>query len=111
MVITRTDKGDSLFEIVSKNLNRKAVSYEAGISHNPSEYSSVRYPDGRNCFYGDLDSLSFDKMIQKYGKMSIRRQVKKIFKKIILKTPARILNGGDCPKIENYGLLLVFEDN
>ena len=76
LVITRTDKGDSLFEIVSINLIKKAVSYEAGVSHNPSEYSSVRYPDGRNCFYVDLDSLNFDKMIQKYGEMSIRRQVK-----------------------------------
>ena len=96
LVITRTDKGDSLFEIISKNLIKKAVTYEAGVSHNPSEYSSVRYPNKRNCFYGDLDSLGFDKMIQKYGQMSIRRHVKVILKNLILKTPARkLVCGGE----------------
>ena len=67
LVITRTDKGQELFESIKSALKWKEVSYEEGVKGNPSEYKSVARPQQRESFFEDLDKLSFEEMAKKYA--------------------------------------------
>lgn len=86
LVITRTDKGQALFDEIKKELKWKEVSYEEGVRGNPSEYKSVFRPQQRNTFFADLDRLPFEEMEKKYAsdiKVSFRRSVVSKIKRII----------------------------
>lgn len=96
LVITRTDKGQELFEVIKRELTWKEVSYEDAVRGNPSEYSSVARPATRDTFFTDLDTLSFEEMEKKYAadiKVSILRKAKNKTKKSIKKI-VKILSGG-----------------
>lgn len=78
LVITRTDKGQELFDNIKSELKWKEVSYEEGVKGNPSEYSSVSRPPLRNSFFVDLGKISFSKMEKKYApdiNVSILRRI------------------------------------
>ena len=78
LVITRTDKGQALFDSVKSKLKWKEVDYNYGVKQNPSEYSYVERPTQRNTFFVDLCSLSFEEMQRKYAadvKISFLRKV------------------------------------
>ena len=114
LVITRTDKGQELFEAIKKNLKWKEVSYEDGVRGNPSEYSSVARPATRDTFFADLDTLSFEEMEKKYAadiKVSLLRRAKNKTKRCIKKI-VKILSGGGIPEKQisnsNYGMLFTF---
>lgn len=90
LVITRTDKGQELFDSIKSELKWKEVSYEEGVKDNPSEYKSVAHPKQRDTFFEDLDKLSFEEMTKKYAsdrKVSLKRRsvnkLKYIIKKIL----------------------------
>ena len=96
LVITRTEKGQELFESIKSELKWKEVSYEEGVKGNPSEYSSVARPRQRDTFFTDLEKLPFEEMEKKYAadinvsfSRKVMRKIKRIIKKIL---------GGDCPK-------------
>lgn len=79
LVITRTDKGQELFDAIKSSLKWKEVSYEDGIRSNPSEYSSVERPKTRDTFFSDLSTIPFEKMEEKYAsdmKEPIKRRIK-----------------------------------
>ena len=96
LVITRTDKGQELFESIKSELKWKEVRYEDGVRGNPSEYSSVARPATRDTFFADLDTLSFEEMEKKYAadiKTSLLRRAKNKTKRAIKKI-VKILSGG-----------------
>ncbi|MGN0151048.1 MAG: Coenzyme F420 hydrogenase/dehydrogenase, beta subunit C-terminal domain [Wujia sp.] len=86
LVITRTNRGQKLFDMVKEELQWKEVSYEDGVRGNPSEYSSVARPMLRNSFFDDLKKLSFEEMEKKYAAdikvpflIKILRKIKRLF--------------------------------
>ena len=88
LVITRTEKGQELFESIKKELKWKEVSYEEGVKGNPSEYSSVARPQQRDTFFADLEKLPFEEMEKKYAadiKVSLPRKVVRKIKRTIKK--------------------------
>lgn len=93
LVITRTEKGQELFESIKSELKWKEVSYEEGVKGNPSEYKSVARPQQRDTFFTDLDRLPFEEMAKKYAadrKVPFKRRVINKIKRTIKK----ILRGG-----------------
>ena len=114
LVITRTDKGQEMFEAIKGKLKWKEVNYEDGVRGNPSEYSSVARPATRDTFFADLDVLPFEEMEKKYAadiKISLLRRAKNKTKRCIKKI-VKILSGGGIPEKQisnsNYGMLFTF---
>lgn len=112
LVITRTEKGQEMFERIKDELKWKEVSYEEGVKGNPSEYKSVSRPQQRDTFFEDLDKLSFEEMAKKYApdiKVSFkRRAINKI------KCTIKQMFGGEKTLIvprsnSDYGMLLTFK--
>lgn len=112
LVITRTDKGQKLFESIKIELKWKEVSYEEGVKGNPSEYKSVARPQQRDTFFEDLDKLPFEEMAKKYAPNikvpfkrrainKIKRTIKQIFER--RETPIAPRSNSD------YGMLLTFK--
>lgn len=93
LIITRTEKGQELFDSIKNELKWKEVSYEEGVKGNPSEYSSVARPQLRDTFFTDLEKLPFEEMEKKYAadiKVSFPRKAVRKIKRTIKK----ILGGG-----------------
>ena len=67
LVITRTEKGQAVFDGVRNNLKWKEVSDEEGVRCNRAEYRSPVRPERRDTFFGDLDVISFVEMTKKYA--------------------------------------------
>lgn len=109
LVLIRTDKGQKAFDSVSSELKIKEVTYEEGVKANPSEYKSVDRPKQRETFFEDFNSLGIEETSKKYLKESFKHRVKLAIKPIY--SPIlRILRGGRSQKrIDDYGLLFVFE--
>lgn len=110
LVITRTEKGQKLFDSIKSELKWKEVSYEEGVKGNFSEYSSVARPQQRDTFFEDLRKLPFEEMEKKYAadiKISLPRRIVRKIKFIVKK----ISGGGDHvrQKNANYGMLLTFK--
>ena len=109
LVITRTDKGQKLFDGIKNELKWKEVSYEDGVRSNPAEYSSVARPQQRDTFFTDLEKLPFEEMEKKYAadiKVSLPRKVVRKIKRTIKK----ILRGGTEKRLNaNYGILFTFK--
>ena len=51
LIITRTNKGQNLFDSIEMDLRWKEVNYEDGVRHNVSEFSSVAMPQQRDSFF------------------------------------------------------------
>ena len=114
LVITRTDKGQELFESIKSELKWKEVRYEDGVRGNPSEYSSVARPATRDTFFADLDTLSFEEMEKKYAadiKTSLLRRAKNKTKRAIKKIVKILSGGGTAVRLSNsnYGMLFTFK--
>ena len=109
LVITRTDKGQELFDSIKSELKWKEVSYEEGVKGNPSEHSSVARPQQRNTFFEDLEKMPFEEMEKKYAadiKVSLTRKVVRKIKRTIKK----ILRGEINKNLNaNYGILFTFK--
>lgn len=121
LVITRTEKGQELFDAIKNELKWKEVSYEEGVKGNPSEYSSVARPQQRDTFFEDLEKMLFEEMEKKYASdigVSLRRKVvrkikstiRKILRGVLAKT--KILTTVSSSHSRNnadYGILLTFK--
>ena len=109
LVITRSQKGQELFEAIRQGLIYKEVSYEDGVRENKSEYQSYSRPKERDYFFVDMRRLSFEELAKKYTSTPVwkkcGRKVKQLAKKIILGgvTENRIQTH------EDYGMLLKFQ--
>lgn len=87
LVITRTNKGQLIFDSVSDKLNRKEVSYEDGVRENKSEYQSYPMPKERSKFFEDMNTMSFEKLSHKYVDVPLwkqaARKLKRLAKKVV----------------------------
>lgn len=121
LVITRTEKGQELFESIKSELKWKEVSYEDGVKSNPSEYKSVARPQQRDTFFEDLDKLSFDEMAKKYAAdrkvplkrrviNKIKRTIKRMFGGVLKNTRIQTKIPSSHSRINSdYGMLLTFK--
>lgn len=75
LVITWNAKGKELTDKIGGSVIRKEVNYQEAIRFNTPLYKSVEKSSGRDLFYKDLEYRTFDKMIDKYGKISIRNKI------------------------------------
>ena len=88
LVITRTEKGQAVFDKLKPNLLWKELSYVDGVRSNPAEYRSPLRPAQRDAFFQDLASLSFPEMEKKYlspARVSIKNRMKRKIKNAIKK--------------------------
>lgn len=108
LLITRTDKGQQLFERIQHKLKWQEVSYEEGVKSNPSEYQSVTRPTQRDTFFKDLDELSFEEMKQKYGSNSQISLLKRVFNKIKREIKKVIGRKTKLSLNSQYGMLFTF---
>lgn len=113
LVITRTEKGQALFDGLKEALVWKEVSYRDGIRSNLAEYASVSRPKERDTFFDDLASLPFEELTRKYAADKkipfVTRAVRKA--KSLVK---KILRRGSRPTQRSsgsYGMLLTSERN
>ena len=90
LVITRTDKGQTVFNEIEHELKWKEVTYEDGVRENPAEYRSPIKPEQRNHFFCDLETLTFTEMIEKYASpkkvprsVIIKRKIKSLIRKAL----------------------------
>lgn len=90
LIITRTERGQSIFDKIKESLNWEEVAYENSVQFNHFEYESVFRPTQRSNFYKDLEKLPFERMEKKYAseiKVSfikrILRKIKRILKHLI----------------------------
>lgn len=93
LVITRTDKGQELFDDIKNRLKWKEVSYLESIKENPCEHSSVERPAERGTFFKDINSLPFRKLEIKYIEGPLWKRVCRKVKKVIM-----ILGGSHANK-------------
>ncbi len=111
LVITRTNKGQKVFDKLKDNIVWKEVNYKDAVQYNPSEFSSVNKPIERDNFYDDLDQLSFEEMKLKYAKdikISLPRKIVRKLKRLIkAKINLRWINNRNNG---SYGLLFTFKD-
>lgn len=66
LVLTRTKKGQDVFDDIKTCLKIKTVTYEEGVRNNPSEYKSCDMPLQRKKFFGDMNRMSFEQLEAKY---------------------------------------------
>ena len=84
IVITRTEKGQKLFEEFKKDMIWKEVTYEEGVRQNPSEYKSSLKPEKRREFFNDMELLEFDELYEKYcPKIKLKNRIFNKIKRIL----------------------------
>lgn len=66
LVLTRTKKGQDIFDDIKTCLKIKTVTYEEGVRSNPSEYKSCDMPLQRKKFFDDMNRISFEQLEDKY---------------------------------------------
>lgn len=110
LVLVRTEKGRTLFEGIQEHIKLKQVSYSDGVRWNSAEFQSVSRPKERDCFFVDMQKMSFEELRLKYGlpaTVPFKRKVKAFIKRILI---SAIGGGGAEGKIGNYGILFTFEN-
>lgn len=85
LIVSRTIKGDLLFEKIKDQLIFNLVSYEEIKQYNPALFQSVQKPKMRKFFYRDLHNLSFEKVIEKYASDYTGSFLKRNLKKLLHK--------------------------
>lgn len=100
LIITRTDKGQALFDSSKQQLKWKEVSYDDGVKANPAEFRSPKRPEQRDTFFEDLDNLPFMEMENKYASGIVVPLWKRVGRKIkcSIKQMFRWGGGGDSGK-------------
>ena len=89
LLILNSEKGNSLFDLISNSTINKEVDLKAAISFNSAAIKSVSMPKKRDDFFAELNSISAKKLFNKYckptAKQKIRRVVGGILRKMKLK--------------------------
>lgn len=85
LILSRTEKGDLLFNSIKNQLKYSEVNYDDVKSYNPALFESAKKPKMRDDFYKDLEKVSFNKMIRKYGADFTGSLPKRIIKKVLNK--------------------------
>lgn len=88
LVIVNTEKGTKLFDRIKEKMKYKEVDYEESIKYNPALYNSAGKHKDSDKFFNELNSISFDKLVNKYIRKDgilrrILRKCKNIIKRIV----------------------------
>lgn len=79
LILCRSKKGEHLLDRIKNQVDLREVLYQDAIKGNPAEYISCKKPENRADFYNDLDSLSFDKLSNKYLNFTLKQRIYKKF--------------------------------
>lgn len=82
LVLLHSEKGRKLFEKREAFMKCKQVDFDEAIKQNTSYFCSVKRPESRNWFYKDLEELPWKKFVNKYGRLSFRKRIKKTVVKL-----------------------------
>ena len=90
LVIVNSEKGRKIYSEISKYILSKEVDFNEAIKYNQSMIKSVSKDKNRDKFFENLDSMDFDKLVDKYTSKPnlisrVKNKVKRIIKKIINK--------------------------
>ena len=66
LVITRTEKGQKIFDLICNKLHCKEVEYDQAVEKNRMEYESAKRPIQRSSFYKDLNRYSMQRIAKIY---------------------------------------------
>lgn len=83
LVLIRTAQGMEIFEKVKGKIKFAQCEYEQATKKNTADYKSVVRPIQRDKFFLDMNRLSFDRLTQKYLESPMKRNIKRIVKKIM----------------------------
>lgn len=108
LVITRTEKGQELFESIKSELKWKEVTYEEGVRSNSAEYTSVPRPQQRDTFFTDLEKLPFEEMEKKYLEGPLWKRAGRKIKRTIKKILGGVTNNKQRTNAD-YGMLFTFK--
>lgn len=109
LVITRTDRGQALFDEIRKELIVKEVSYQQGVHNNMSEYRSYDMPKKRDAFFTDFSRMDFKALSSKYLAIPLGTKVKRMIKSALIKILMPSKDSGGAQN-EDYDLYLRFEE-
>ena len=90
LVIVNSEKGRKIYSEISKYILSKEVDFNEAIKYNQSMIKSVSKDKNRDKFFENLDSMDFDKLVDKYTSKPnlicrVKNKIKRIIKKIINK--------------------------
>ena len=83
VIVLRSLTGRKLFEVASRNMILKHITYQEAIDDNPCEHISVTRPWQRRKFYIDMNSMEYEKLVNKYLGTSVYRKAIRIMKQIL----------------------------
>ena len=77
LVIVNSSKGVALFEKIQEKIKFVETDFEESIKYNPSMTCSPQIPKNRERFFEDIETMNFDKLVNKY------KPKENLFKKFI----------------------------
>ena len=113
LVLVRTEKGQTIFDAIQKDLVWKEVSYEESVIGNPNEYRSVGKPPQRKTFFGDMHRMDFERLSKKYMTVPLTKCIEQETRRIVRKF-RNIIRGREhfAKKVNsNFGMLFTFSKN
>lgn len=66
LLLVNSVKGKELFDFLKDSILYEQVDLNKAVSYNPAAFKSANENPNREGFFGDLDKLSFDKLVDKY---------------------------------------------
>ncbi len=84
LVIIHTNKGKSLFEKIQPFIKSVSVDTTQAVSHNSAYFKSVTRPNERNCFFDDMNMLTWEQLTKKYLTEKIKVRIKRQIKRFVL---------------------------
>lgn len=84
LVLIQSDKGKELFEEVKDLMVYYAVDFKEAIQSNPAYYQSAVRPLEREYFFKELELCGYKAVAKKYGHMTAKEALIKIFGKTLL---------------------------
>ena len=85
LVIINSEKGKELLESIDNRIIKKQVDFEEAIKYNYPMFRSVPMNKNRDKFFDNLNSVDFDKLVNKYTKEKISKRIINKVKRIIKK--------------------------
>lgn len=83
LVLINSKKGLELFETIKNNCTIKKVDFEKAIKYNSAYYQSCIMPKNREIFFKEINSMNFEKTVNKYTRKPLIKRVFGKIKKII----------------------------
>lgn len=91
LVLVHSAAGREAFGGVGEALVSKSVSVEAAITHNAAAVRSARLNPRSAEFYKHLDSMAFDKLVEKYCSRSLAHRIRGRFGRLIRQAATRFV--------------------